>query len=75
MVLAQLAAADHLWIGLKSRQFLPPQRLTNIRASITAEILGIRPELRIANVAAQTRIVSVARIRLDPENLCDLSKR
>jgi len=34
------------------------------RASIRSET-GIRPELRLRNVAAQTRIVSVARIRLD----------
>jgi hypothetical protein len=55
---AQLAGADHLRIGPKSRQFLPSQRLTNIRASITAEILGTRPELRIANLSAQTRTIS-----------------
>src|SRR5437763_7586626 len=36
----------------------------NIRASTPAEIVH-RPELRILNAAAQTRIVSVARIRLD----------
>jgi len=33
---------------------------------------GLR--LRIPNAAAQTRIVSKARIRLDATNLCDLSK-
>jgi hypothetical protein len=48
---------------------LPPQRLhnsmTNARASIPAESPGTRPELRLPNTAAQTRIVSVARIRLD----------
>src|SRR5207245_1807020 len=34
---------DHLWIGQKSRQFLPSQRcssVTNARASIPAEILA-----------------------------------
>jgi hypothetical protein len=44
---------------------LPPQRLTNARASIAAKILGTRPELRLPTAAAQTRIVSVARIRPD----------
>jgi hypothetical protein len=38
------------------------------------ESLAIRPELRIADAAAQTRIVSVARIPLDPGNHRDLSK-
>jgi hypothetical protein len=33
-----------------------------------------KPELRIPNAAAQTRIVSVARIRLDPRKSCALSK-
>ena len=36
-------APDHLWIGQKSRQFLPSQRcssVTNARASIPAEILA-----------------------------------
>src|SRR6516162_1230488 len=32
------------------------------------------PELRLPNAAPQTRIVSVARIRLDPRNLSELSK-
>src|SRR5262249_59946066 len=35
---------------------------------------GTRPELRPPNAAPQTRIVSVARIRLDPGNLSELSK-
>jgi hypothetical protein len=34
---------DHLWIGAKSRQFLPSQRLTNARTSIPAEILALGP--------------------------------
>jgi hypothetical protein len=33
---------------------------------VLAEIPGTRPELRPRTAAAQTRIVSVARIRLDP---------
>src|SRR5262245_28758732 len=47
------------------RRFLPSQRLTNARADILPRDPGTRSELRIANRAAHTRIVSVARIRLD----------
>jgi hypothetical protein len=50
---------------LAPRRFLPSQRLTNARADILPRDPGTRPELRIANVAAHTRIVSVVRIRLD----------
>src|SRR2546426_4992460 len=50
---------------MKSRQFLPSQRLTNARASIPAEILALGPSCVSPIAAAQTRIVSVARIRLD----------
>jgi hypothetical protein len=46
------------------RQFLPSQRLTNARADILPRDPGTRSELRILHVAAHTRIVSVARIRL-----------
>jgi hypothetical protein len=38
-----------------------------------AEVLTTGPELHIPTAAAQTRVVSVARIRLDSANLCDLS--
>src|SRR5438552_12991558 len=51
--------------GRKSRQFLPSQRLTNARASIPAEILALGPSCVSPIAAAQTRIVSVAGIRLD----------
>ena len=54
LVLLDWPPPDHLWIGMKSRHVLLPQRVTNARASIPAE------------TAAQTRIVSVDRIRLDP---------
>src|SRR5215813_7658915 len=54
LVLLNWPPLDHLWIGTKSRHVLLPQRVTNARASIPAE------------TAAQTRIVSVDRIRLDP---------
>ena len=53
LVLLNWPPPDHLWIGTKSRYVLLPQRVTNARASIPAE------------TAAQTRIVSKARIRLD----------
>jgi hypothetical protein len=48
---------DQLGIGRKSQQFLPAQA--------SCRDLGTTPELRIPNAAAQTRIVSKARIRLD----------
>src|SRR5262252_670391 len=53
LVLLNWPPPGHLWIGTKSRHLLLPQRVTNARASIPAE------------TAAQTRIVSKARIRLD----------
>jgi hypothetical protein len=43
----------------------PLSERPTLRASIPAGHPGIRPELRIPHAAAQTRIVSVARIRLD----------
>ena len=46
MVLLDWPPPDHLWIGRRSRQFAPSQRLTNV------------PELRTPNAAAQTRTVS-----------------
>jgi len=54
LVLLNWPPPGHVWIGTKSRHVLLPQRVTNARASIPAE------------TAAQTRIVSVDRIRLDP---------
>jgi hypothetical protein len=53
----------------KPRQFVPYSDAARwpISAQNTAEDPGsTRPELRIPNAAAQTRIVSVARIRRDP---------
>src|SRR2546430_547441 len=50
----------HLWIR-RNRQFLPSQRVSEV---ISAEIVAL-PERRFPSAAAQTRIVSVARIRLD----------
>src|SRR5262249_51435732 len=48
MVLLALPPADHLWTNVCAR----------------ARDAGRRPELRIIGAAAQTRMVSVARIRL-----------
>src|SRR5438128_12530330 len=50
----------HLWIR-RNRQFLPSQRVSEV---ISAEIVAL-PERRFPRAAAQPRIVSVARIRLD----------
>jgi hypothetical protein len=62
----------------KSRPIRASQRCRSV-ANIGAERLlvdpgSIRPELHLLKPAAQTRTVSVAGIRLDPGNLCDLSK-
>ena len=61
---AGLAAAGSSLDRQKSRRFLPSQRSTNARKHPCWHP-GIRPELRFPHAAAQTRIVSVARIRLD----------
>src|SRR5262249_9374869 len=57
MVLLDWPPPDHLGIGRTSRQFLPAQA--------SCRDPGTRPELRILNAAARTRIVSAAAIRLD----------
>src|SRR5947208_12404935 len=44
------------------------------RPSVACRDPGARPELRIPDAAAQTRMVSVAGIQLNPGNLSDLSK-
>jgi hypothetical protein len=54
----------HLWIR-RNRQCLPSQRVSEV---ISAEIVAL-PERRFPRAAAQTRIVSVARIRLDPPQI------
>src|SRR5262245_47913703 len=61
MVLLVWPPPDHLWIGRKSRQFPP----LSAPASIPAGILALGPSCVSPHAAAQTRIVSVARIRLD----------
>src|SRR5262245_32260157 len=65
MVLLVLPPPDHLRIGPKWRQVLPCQQLTTPEQASCRD-LATGPELRILNVAAHARIVSVARIRLGP---------
>jgi hypothetical protein len=64
---ANLPPPDHLWKILAMSAMRLDER-------VLAEIPGTRLELRPRTAAAQTRIVSVARIRLGPRNLRDLSK-
>src|SRR6516165_9384730 len=68
MVLLALPPADHLLIERDRGQFLPSRR-RRMMANVGAErLLKIpaepSPELRIAGAAAQTRVVSLAGIRL-----------
>ena len=63
-----LPPADHLLIERERGQFVPSRR-RRMMANVGAErLLKIpaepSPELRIPNAAAQTRVVSMARIRL-----------
>src|SRR6516225_418054 len=69
MVLLALPPADHLLIERDRGQFVP-SRPRGMMADVRAErLLKIpaepSPELRIPNAAAQRRMVSVAKIRLD----------
>src|SRR5436190_14411289 len=69
MVSLALPPADHLLIERDRGQFVPSRRrrmMANVRAERLLKIPAEpSPELRIPTAAAQTRIVSVARIRLD----------
>src|SRR5215831_6972229 len=69
MVLLALPPADHLLIERERGQFVPSRRrrmMANVRAEGLLKIPAEpSPELRIPNAAAQTRIVSKARTRLD----------
>src|SRR6266436_4679774 len=69
MVLLALPPADHLLIERDRGQFVPSRRrrmMANVRAERLLKIPAEpSPELRIPNAAAQTRMVSVAKIRLD----------
>ena len=69
MVLLALPLADHLLIERDRGQFVPSRRrrmMANVRAGRLLKIPAEpSPELRIPGAAAQTRMVSKARIRLD----------
>jgi hypothetical protein len=64
-----LPPADHLLIERDRAQFVPSRRrrmMANVRAECLLKIPAEpSPELRIPGAAAQTRVVSKARIRLD----------
>src|SRR5882724_10690050 len=68
MVLLALPPADHLLIERDRGQFVPSRRrrmMANVRAERLLKIpADPSPELRIPGAAAQTRMVSVAKIRL-----------
>jgi hypothetical protein len=68
MVLLALPPADHLLIERDRGQFVPSRRrrmMANVRAERLLKIPAEpSPELRIPHAAAQTRMVSVAGIRL-----------
>jgi hypothetical protein len=64
-VLLDWPPPDHLWIGRNRGNSRHRSDSTNARASMPAGHPGITPELRFPHPAAQTRIGSVARIRLD----------
>ena len=69
MVLLALPPADHLLIERDRGQFVPSRRrrmMANVRAERLLKIPAEpSPELRIPGAAAQTRVVSLAGIRLD----------
>src|SRR5262245_11135153 len=69
MVLLALPPADHLLIERDRGQFVPSRRrrmMANVRAERLLKIPAEpSPELRIPGAAAQTRVVSMAGIRLD----------
>jgi hypothetical protein len=74
MVLLVWPPPDHLWIGRKSRQFLPSQRSTNARASIPADILALGPSC-VSHTAQLKREWSLwSEFGWIPGNPCDLSK-
>src|SRR5215813_13218755 len=67
MVLLALPPADHLLIERGRGQFVPSRRrrMANVRAERLLKIPAEpSPELRIPGAAAQTRVVSLAGIRL-----------
>ena len=78
MVLLALPPADHLLNERDRGQFVPSRRrrmMANVHAERLLKIPAEpSPELRIPNAAAQPRMVSVAKIRLNRRNLRDFSK-
>ena len=78
MVLLALPPADHLLIERDRGQFVPSRRrrmMANTRAERLLKIPAEpSPELRIPGTAAQARLVSVAKIRLDPRKSTRLFK-
>src|SRR6266699_1986554 len=68
MVLLALPPADHLLIERDRGQFVPSRRrrmMANVRVELLLKIPAEpSPELRIPGAAAQTRVVSMAGIRL-----------
>jgi hypothetical protein len=65
---------DHLWIGRKSRQFLPSQRSANARASIAAEIRALGPSCITSTPQLKLEWSPWAKIRLDPRKSTRLFK-
>src|SRR5439155_18025755 len=68
MVLLALPPADHLLIERDRGQFVPSRRrrmMANVRAErLLKSPAEPSPELRIPGAAAQTRVISLAAIRL-----------
>jgi hypothetical protein len=73
MVLLALPPADHLLIERDRDQFVPSRRrrmMANVRAERLLKIPAEpTAELLISGAAAQTRVVSMAGVWLDPWNL------
>ncbi|HEX2511098.1 MAG TPA: hypothetical protein VHK44_00700, partial [Xanthobacteraceae bacterium] len=74
MVLPVWPPPDHLWIGRKSRQFLPSQRSTNARASIPADILALGPSCVSLTPQLKREWSLWSEFGWIPGTPCDLSK-
>src|SRR5262249_40623585 len=64
MVSLALPPADHLLIERDRGQFVPSRR-GRMMANVRADTRRTQPRAAYPNAAAQTRMVSVAKIRLD----------
>src|SRR5258708_10514946 len=76
MVLLVLPPAEHLWIAKNRGIRASSQRcrsMTTVCARTPRDV-GTEPELRTPGAAAQTRMVSVEGIRLDPPKSTRLFK-